>query len=142
MGINVSGSMSGLQADLQFNQASLASNVINASVDANTINTDNDSRDEHLKSADFFDVARYPKITLKSVSLRHKSGNNYSGTFNLEIKNKTKQIEIPFIYTETGNSATFKGSFKINRLDFGIGDSSLILSNEATVSIEAEISKI
>jgi len=141
MGISVSGSFAGLQADIKFNQADLTSGVINATVDATTINSGNDSRDEHLKSIDFFDVAHYPKISLRSVSFKHKSGNNYSGLFNLVIRDKTKQIEIPFTYNETATSATFKGSFKINRLDYGIGGSSLILSNEVTVNIESEMIK-
>jgi polyisoprenoid-binding protein YceI len=138
MGINVSGSIAGLQADLQFNQADLPSSIINAAVDVNTLSTGNDSRDEHLKSKDFFDVARFPKIAIKSVSFKHKSGNSYSGLFNLIIKDKTKQVEIPFTYNETGTSATFTGSFKINRLDFGIGGNSLILSNDVAVNVEVE----
>ncbi len=138
MGIGVSGAINGLQADLQFDPAKLETSSIQASVDAATINTDNSSRDDHLKSEDFFDVAHYPKITIKSVSFKHKSGSNYTGRFNLTIKNKTKQVDIPFTYTEKDNQVSFKGSFKINRLDFGIGDSSLILSDEVSITAEAE----
>ena len=141
MGIGVNGTIGGLEADIQFNPASLTTSTINTSVDVTTLNTDNDSRDEHLKGVDFFDLAHYPKITLKSISFKHKNGNNYSGQFNLYIKGKTKQLEIPFSYEDKGSSAIFKGSFKINRLDFGIGDSSIILSNEVIVNIEAETSK-
>jgi polyisoprenoid-binding protein YceI len=141
MGIGVDGAISGLQADIQFSPTNLASSTIEASVDANTINTDNSSRDDHLKGEDFFDVAHYPKITIKSVSFKHKSGNNYTGQFNLTIKGKTKLIEIPFTYTEKGTTGVFKGSFKLNRLDFGVGDSSLILSNDVTVNIDAEAGK-
>lgn len=141
MGINTSGTLSGLQAEIKFTPTDLATSTIEASVETNTLNTDNDSRDEHLKNSDFFDVARYPKITLKSVSFKHKSGANFSGVFNLTIKGKTKQVEIPFSYNEKDGTAKMEGTFKINRLDFGVGDSSLILSNEATVFIEAETSK-
>jgi polyisoprenoid-binding protein YceI len=141
LGINTGGTISGLKADIQFNPNNLASDTINASVDVNTINTDNDSRDDHLKGTDYFDAAHFPKIIMKSVSFRHKSGTNYTGTFNLTIKGKTKLIEIPFTYTEKGNTAIFKGNFKLNRLDFGIGESSMMLSNEVTVNIDAEINK-
>jgi len=41
-------------------------------------------------------------------------------------------IDVPFTFTEKGNTRAFKGSFKLNRLDFGVGDSSLILADEAT----------
>ncbi len=141
MGIAVNGTIGGLEADIQFNPASLATSTINTSVDVNTLNTDNDSRDEHLKSADFFDLAHYPKITLKSVSFKHKSGSNYTGQFNLCIKGKTKLIEVPFSYEDKSSSAIFKSNFKINRLDFGIGGSSIILSNEVIINIETETSK-
>src|ERR1700749_3842303 len=57
VGISTGGSFSGLQAAVQFNPADLAASSIEASIDANTINTDNDSRDGHLKSEDFFDAA-------------------------------------------------------------------------------------
>jgi polyisoprenoid-binding protein YceI len=108
-------------------------------VDVNTINTDNSDRDDHLKSDVFFYAAHYPKITVRSVSLKHKSGNNYTGQFNLTIKDKVKTIEIPFSCVQKGNTMAFKGSFKINRLDFGVGESSMILSNDVTVNIDAEL---
>jgi polyisoprenoid-binding protein YceI len=141
MGITVDGSVTGLQADIQFNPADLTASSIQASVDANTINTDNSSRDEHLKGSDFFDVAHYPKITIKSVSIKHKSGNNYIGKFSLTIKNKTKLVDIPFSTTDKESVTNFKGTLKINRLDFGIGDSSLILSDQVTVNIIAEVAR-
>ena len=87
------------------------------------VNTDNDARDKSLKSDEFFDTPHFPKITMRSVSFKHKSGNKYTGQFNITIKDKTKLFEIPFTYTETGSSAVIKGGFKLNRLDFGIGDS-------------------
>jgi polyisoprenoid-binding protein YceI len=141
MGIGVSGTVRDLQANVQFNTANLASSIIEASVDVNTINTDNSSRDDHLKSDEFFDVAHYPKITMKSVSFKHKSGNNYTGQFNLTIKNKTKLVEMPFTITEKGNTLAFKSSFKLNRLDYGIGESSMVLSDDVIVNIDAEVAE-
>jgi len=141
LGIKTGGSISGLQANVQLDAAHLNTSSIEATLDSKTINTDNDSRDEHLRSEDFFDVARFPKITMKSVSLRHKSGDKYEGQFSLTIKDKTKEFSVPFTYAETGNTATVKGSFKLNRLDFGVGGSSLVLADEVTVTIEVEIAK-
>lgn len=141
LGFNVEGSFGGFNADINFKPASLATSTIEASVASNTVNTDNESRDNHLKSADYFDVAKYPRIILKSVSFKHKNGNNYTGSFNVTIRDKTKLIEIPFTYIEASNAATFKGDFQVLRTDFGIGGKNVILSNEANVSIETEISK-
>jgi polyisoprenoid-binding protein YceI len=139
LGIYTSGTIGGLQATIHFDAANLPSSAITASVDLNTINSDNSLRDDHLKSDEFFDIAHYPKVSLKSVSLAHKSGNKYTGQFSLTIKNKTKTIEIPFTYTLKGDVQVFSGSFKINRLDFGLGDSSLTLSDEVIIDIEAEV---
>ena len=141
LGINTGGSFGAMQANVQFDPAHLNASTIEASADVNSINTDNDTRDEHLRSDEFFDSARFPKIIMRSVSFKHKSGNNYSGQFNLTMKDHTKALDIPFTYIDNGNSATFKGSFKLNRLDFGVGGSSLVLSNDVTVSIEVETAK-
>src|ERR1700761_4330574 len=77
LGIIADGTISGLQATIQFNAAQLNTSVIEAAVDVNTINTDNDARDKSLKSDEFFDVAHYTKITMKSISFKHKSGDKY-----------------------------------------------------------------
>jgi polyisoprenoid-binding protein YceI len=141
LGIATGGSIGGLQTKVHFNPANLAASALEASVDVNTINTDNNGRDEHLRSEDFFDVARFPKISLKSVNFKHKSGNNYVGSFILTMKGRSKQIDIPFSFLDKDNTVAFKGSFKINRLDFGVGSKSMILSDEVTVTIDCEEKK-
>ena len=141
LGINTGGTISGLQANVQLNPAQPATSVIEATVDVNTINTDNEKRDEHLRSENYFNVAKYPKISIKSVAITKKSGDRYVGKFNLTIKDKTKQFDIPFTYTENGSVANLTGTFKLNRLDFGVGGSSLVLGNDVTVTITAEVSK-
>lgn len=138
MGISTGGSIGGLQADINFDKTKPESSSISASVDANTINTDNDMRDSHLKSDEFFDAAKYPRIIMKSIAIKHKSRNNYLGTFNVTIKDKTKTVSVPFTYVANGNSGEFKGSFKIKRLDFGVGGKSLVLSDDVTISIDVQ----
>lgn len=141
LGINVGGSFSGLKADINFDPARLDSSSIEASVQANTINTDNDSRDTHLKSEDFFDVDKYPEIKMRSVSIRHNGGNNYTGIFNLTIKDKTNQVQVPFTFSENGNDGEFKGILKIKRTDYGVGGRSMVMSNDVTISIDVSTSK-
>jgi polyisoprenoid-binding protein YceI len=141
LGINTEGTINGLQSNIQFDPANLGSSNIEASVDVNTINTDNDMRDSHIKSDEYFDVAKYPQITIKSVALKHKSGNNYTGQFNLTIKDKTQVVDIPFSYITSGSTASFTGTFKIKRTDFGIGGSSMIMANDVIITIDVETSK-
>lgn len=140
LGINTGGTIGGVKATVRTDQSQVV-NSIEATADVATINTDNEERDTHLKSADFFDVQRFPHITMKSVSVTHKSGNKYTGKFNVTIKDKTKQFDIPFTYAEAGNNATLNGTFKLNRRDFGVGGSSLVLGDEVNVTVVVELAK-
>lgn len=141
LGINTGGSIGGVQADIKFDAANLDASTISASADVNTINTDNDMRDEHLKGDSYFDVAKYPRITMKSVSLKHKSGNNYTGQFNVTIKDKTQLLDMPFTYIESNGTASFNGTLKLKRTSFGVGGSSMVMSDDVTVTIDVETSK-
>jgi polyisoprenoid-binding protein YceI len=141
LGIKTSGIIGKMEAEVKFDPAKLEASKIDAVADITTINTDNSMRDSHLKGEDYFYVAKYPNITMSSVAFKKKSGNSYIGQFNITVKDKTKMVELPFTYTDTGNIALLKGSFKINRSDFGVGGGSLTLANEATIFVEAETTK-
>ncbi len=140
LGIKTGGTIGGVKATVKLDPAQPGGSI-EATADVATINTDNEERDTHLKSADFFDVQRFPHITMKSVAITHKRGNNYTGKFNVTIKDKTKQFDIPFTYTENRNTATLSGIFKLNRRDFGVGGSSLVLGDEVTVIVSVELAK-
>jgi polyisoprenoid-binding protein YceI len=134
LGIKTGGTIGGVQGTIAFDPAALTTSKIEATADVNTINTDNSMRDEHLKKDDYFDVAKYPTISMSSVSLKKKSGNNFTGQFNITIKGKTKLVDVPFTYTDNA----FKGSFKINRKDFAIGGNSMTMGDEVTINFEAK----
>jgi polyisoprenoid-binding protein YceI len=138
MGFNSTGKFGPPEADIVFDNAHLNTSHIDASINVKTIDSDDETRDEHLRNLDFFDADHYPKITLKSVSIQPKGGNNFTGQFDLTIKGKTKRINLPFTCVTKGNTAVFTASFKINRLDFGVGDTSMVLSNEVTIFLTAE----
>jgi polyisoprenoid-binding protein YceI len=141
LGIKTGGTIGGIQGTIAFDPAKPASSKIEATADVNTINTDNSMRDEHLKKEEYFYAATYPKITMSSVAFQTKSGNNYTGQFNITIKGKTKLVDVPFTYTDLNNGGLFKGSFKINRKDFGVGGGSMTMGNEVTITFEAEATK-
>lgn len=134
-GLTVDGTLSGLNSKILFDEQS-ASNSIEASVETKSINTNNNLRDKHLKEKDYFEVTTFPKIIIKSIRISKEKNGNYSGLFLLTIKGKTKTITIPFTFKEKNTDAIINGSFSINRLDFEVGDSSFILSDNVTVSIE------
>lgn len=141
LGVTIEGSFGDVKGDLLFDPQHLDASKIETSIDTKTINTGNDTRDNHLRSDSYFDAEKYPAITMKSVSFRHKSGDSYSGIFSLTIKDKTNQVELPFTYIEAGNTATFKGTLKIKRTDYGVGGKSLVMSNDVTIIIGVDTSK-
>jgi polyisoprenoid-binding protein YceI len=138
MGFMSTGLIHGFEATILFDKDHLATSSIEASVNANTVDSDNDMRDEHIKKPEYLDAEHYPKIVMKSVSFKAKNASNYTGQFNVTIKGKTKLVELPFTYVVNGSTAVFKGSFKFNRLDFAIGDKSMVLSNEVTITLNVE----
>ncbi|MDB4173577.1 YceI family protein [Bacteroidia bacterium] len=133
-GITVDGEFSGITASIKFDENDLANSSIFASVKASTVNTGIDKRDEHLRKAEYFDVANYPKITLKSTSIV-KVEKGYVGTFDVTIKGKKKSLKMPFTFDNKGETGTFSGTLKLDRLDFDVGESSFILSDDVKVKI-------
>ena len=136
LGFNVTGIFSGLQADIKFKPNDLAGSSIEASVASNTVNSDNESRDNHLKSEDYFDVAKYPEISFvsKKISNSTKEGELFLEG-DITIKGVTKSISFPFTATPKGNDYLFEGEFMLNRRDFGVGGNSLVMADNLTVSL-------
>lgn len=115
--------------------------VFDVTLEVKTLFTDNTKRDKHLKSADYFDAEKYPLIKFRSSSVLKLASGGYEMVGNLTIKQTTKTITFPFTFTENGSTGLFKGSFQINRLDYGIGESSWMLKNDVLVEIATQVSK-
>jgi polyisoprenoid-binding protein YceI len=131
-GLEVDGSFRGLNAEIYFSPQALATSTIKASVAANTISTGIDARDRHLKKETYFDVDNFPDIVIQS-SFFGKTPTGFKAYCKLTMKGITKDIVIPFTFNEQTN--TMNGSFALNRLEYKIGTSSLILSNNVVVYI-------
>jgi polyisoprenoid-binding protein YceI len=140
-GFGVAGSFTGLQGTIDFDPRNLTSGKFDVSVDAATVNTDNSLRDSHLRNDSYFDVKNYPRIRLLSSRIVPMGPDGtYQFTGQLTIKTVTKEISFPFSATPAGDGFDFKGSFTINRRDFGVGGTSTI-SNELTVSLHVMATK-
>ena len=104
----------------------LAANDIPASrvaidIDTGSVETDTPDLTAHLKTPDFFDVAKFPKATFTSTKIeRDSSGNAYVVTGNLNLHGQSKSITFPATIEVTPDSATMNAEFAINRKDFGI----------------------
>lgn len=137
-GLTVKGSVDGFKADIQFDPKAYTQANMKGSVNVNTLQTGIKLRDEHLQKQEYFNQAQFPVITLQS-SFFGKTDNGYKGYFKLTIKGVTKDVIIPFTWSEQGETAVVKGIFTINRLDFGIGEESLMLSNDIQITIELNL---
>ncbi|MES2807582.1 MAG: YceI family protein [Bacteroidota bacterium] len=117
----VTGSFKSFEGELETEGDDFANASINFSLDVNSIDTNQEQRDGHLKSADFFDAEQYPNITFKSTSF---DGEELKG--DLTVKGTTKPLTLA---VEQGGTATdfygntkagFEVTGKINRKEFGL----------------------
>jgi polyisoprenoid-binding protein YceI len=123
---------------------------VEATIDPSSINTDNEKRDGHLKSPDFFDVAKYPEMTFKSTKVTDVKGDTAKLEGNLTMHGVTKPVVLDLEIGGTtkdpwGNEhAGFSAKGKLNRKDFGIiwnktlDSGSLMLGEDVEIAIEAE----
>jgi len=129
-GVKTSGSFSGLQGSITFNSNSLGESKFDISIDASSIKTGVDLRDEHLRGEGYFDVTKYPRIHFVSTKITSDgNGGALLVTGQLTIKDHTKEISFPFTATPSNDEYLFKGSFNISRKDFGVGSSGVISDN-------------
>lgn len=95
-------------------------------VDAKSIDTGNEKRDDHLRSEDFFHVEKFPHLTFRSISFKKVSGNKYVLEGDLTIRDVTKRVKFDVTYNGQTKSpwgqtvAGFKATSVINRTDFGL----------------------
>jgi polyisoprenoid-binding protein YceI len=124
--------------------------TVEMTAEVNSINTDNEKRDEHLKGPDFFDATKYPTITFKSKTFKKVDNNAYKVTGDLTMHGVTKTIELNAVgSTTTVHPMTnktivgFKVTGTIKRSDFGIGASTpnAIVSDEVQITANVEFEK-
>jgi polyisoprenoid-binding protein YceI len=118
---------------------------ISFTVDVNSINTDDDKRDAHLKGDDFFSAEKYPAMKFASTTFKKVKGNVYALEGNLTIRDVTKKVKFAVVYGGSvkdpwGNTkAGFKASGKINRKDFGLKWGSVMETGGAVVGDEVNM---
>jgi polyisoprenoid-binding protein YceI len=124
--------------------------VIEMTADVASINTGNDMRDNHLRTADFFDVATFPKMTFKSTSLQKAGTDKYTLTGDLTLHGVTKPVTMNLWYRGSATnpqnnkaSAGFQLTGTIKRSDFNIGAKfpAAMLSDEIAVKADGEFGK-
>jgi len=137
-GINTGGDLGGLKGTIKFDPLHPTASSFDVTVQVSTIDTDNDRRDNHLRSDDFFNAEKYPVIRIASKKVEATNvANTYMFTGNLTIKDVTKEIRFPFTATAKDGGYLFAGDFTIDRRDYNVGGSSATMSDEVKVSLSA-----
>jgi len=151
---NVSGKFGTYDATIETDADNFENASMEFSADINSINTNNADRDNHLKSADFFDADNHPKLTFKASSFSKIDGHNYELTGDLSIKGITKNVKFPVEFSGLmkdpwGNTkAGLNIEGKINRKDWGLNWNSaletggVLVGEEVKLSIELQLIKI
>ncbi len=127
-----------VKADI--NEQALEQSQIEVTVDMTTIDTNSERRDNHLKSPDFFDVAKFPTAAIKITGIRKVSDTNYEADADVTIRDVTKQMKLParILLNEAG-ILRFRGSVDLNRMEFGVKYNGAMNKIEDVVSVTYEL---
>lgn len=123
---NVRGGFTGFEGEARVNRENPQDSAVKVVIQASTVETGSADRDNHLRSADFFNVEEFPTLTFASTDVKHDGDDTWTITGDLTIKDVTKPVTIEFEETGTatdpfGNERTgFEGSVAISRKDWGL----------------------
>ena len=129
----------------------LEASTVEATVQAASVSTGNEMRDNHLRSADFLEQATHPTLTLKSTTITAKGGDNYEMVADLTIRGVTRPVTFELEYLGTGPSmqpggtvAGFEAKAEIDRRDFGVNfegtleNGSLVVGHKVVIQLSVE----
>lgn len=147
----VDGNFKTFDAKLTSEKADFSDAVFEMTADVNSINTDNERRDGHLKTPDYFDAAKYPTLSFKSTSFKKVSGKNYKLMGDLTMHGVTKPVTMDAVLTGPVTMDSPRGKQEkiglkangtVKRTDFGVGSSGgATISEEVEIKINGEFGK-
>ncbi|MDB5250268.1 MAG: YceI family protein [Segetibacter sp.] len=148
----VEGSFKLFDGSMENTKGDFSDATINFTVDVNSINTDNDMRDKHLKGDDFFNAEKFPAMKFQSTSFKPAGGKNYKLAGNLTIRDVTKPVvfDVTFGGTAVANGKTkagFKAKTSINRFDYNLKwdkateAGGLVVSKDVELIVNVEMNK-
>ncbi len=146
---NVHGSLSGVKGTVVYDEKDITKSSVQATADTATVSTNNEKRDTHLKSPDFFDVTKNPQLSFKSTSLSNSGGKlTLTGDLTLGGVTKTVTLDVdgpapPQTDKQGKTRSGFSASGKLSRTDFNFGPKfgEAVISNAVKFSIDIEIDK-
>jgi polyisoprenoid-binding protein YceI len=146
----VTGNFSSFKGTINYDAAAPAASSTNVEIDASTIDTNNDRRDNHLKSPDFFDVAKYPTLTFTSAKVIPGDEGKFKveGTLTMHGISKPVTLDAAFLGAGPGMDGAprvgFEATTKVDRKDYGIvwnkalDQGGTLLGDDVTINLEIE----
>lgn len=136
-GAPVEGRFGEFRADIVFAADDLPGSRFEVTIMTESTDTGEDDRDEALRGPDLFAAKEFPTARFITSAFKHLGDNRYEATGSLTLRDVTREIRLPFTFENTATGAWLKGSIKLNRLDYGVGqgewkDTSWV-ANEVTV---------
>jgi polyisoprenoid-binding protein YceI len=122
----VHGKFTKWEGAVAFDEKDLANSKIDLAIDVASVDTSEEKRDAHLRSADFFDAEQHPKLTFKSKRVEKNGGDSYKVIGDLTIRGTTREVAAEVTYEGRGKDPwgkeriAFTGKASINRNDFGL----------------------
>jgi len=150
---NVTGRFNDFDAMIDLNRSNPAASKVEFTIQSASINTANDNRDKHLRSADFFEVEKYPTIRFKSTKIASTGNDQYDVTGNLTIRDVTREVTVPVTFLGFAKDpwgkerAGFELETKLNRKDYGLNwnkaldQGGFLLADDVRISIAIEAVK-
>lgn len=151
---SVTGHFDTFDASIEADREDFSDAKISFEANVASINTKNEQRDGHLKSADFFDAEKFPKLSFVSTSVKKLSDHELQVAGNLTMRGVTKAVTLDVMYNGTvagfsgARIAGFEIRTRLNRFDFGLQWNALteaggvVVSNEVRIEILAEFNKV
>ena len=142
----VKGRFTDVEGTISYDGKDVTNSTVKAVIKTPSVTTDNAQRDNHVKSADFFDVAKYPEIKFESTKIE-KRGDQYVIIGNLTIKDVTKRVEMPFTVNvaEVGGQKHLgaDASLTINRMDYHVDWNKMpgVVDNTIKIDLNVEASQ-
>jgi polyisoprenoid-binding protein YceI len=141
---NAHGRFKGPAGTFVWDDTNIANSQFEVTVQAADVDTDNDKRDKHLRSADFFDVARYSTITFKSTGVKKTGDNRYDVSGQLTLLGRSRPITVAAMQTGHGQDPWgnyrrgFETTFTIKRSQWGMDFMQNGLSDEVEITVSIE----
>lgn len=148
----VRGQLGRISGTLEYDGKDVQSVKADVTIDVNAISTQNENRDKHLRSDDFFDVANHPTITFTSKRVEPAGDGRFKLIGDLTIRGTTKEVALdvegpsPIVKTQRGIATGATATTRIKRLEYGLKYNNMVeagpvVSDEVTITIDIEATR-